>query len=295
MEETGKNQLWKVWDNCMQIPNTVYTIKGFSIAALRTNFFIKELGIMLDAGLSGNIVPEYIFITHQHSDHTANLPYHLYGNTNGTQIFVPENSKQKFINYINAAFTLSTNINIDEIDKIAEIQNSKINGISDDAPDFEIQLKKGNKKLNIEIIKCDHYVPCIGYGFSEKKNKLKDEYKNFKGNEIKSLRDQNVDIYNVVIDYFLLFLGDTSKTVLEDQRIYKYKNIMIECTFLFDSELDQADKTKHMHWNYLKPYIQNNPHIKFILYHFSQRYKRDEITDFFVKHKMSNIIPWNSA
>ena len=295
MDESGKNQLWKVWDNSMQITDTVYTIKGFSIAALRTNFYIKELGIMLDAGLSGNIIPEYIFITHQHSDHMANLPYHLYGNINKIQIFVPENSKQKFIDYINSAFMLSTNVNINEIHLVSEIQNTIITGIKDDSADFEILIKKGNKKINVEIIKCYHHVPCIGFGFSEKKNKLKDEYKSFKGNEIKTLRDQNVEIYNIIIHYFFLFLGDTSKTVLEDQRIYKYKNIMIECTFIFDTEIDQAEKTKHMHWNYLKHYILNNPQINFILYHFSQRYKRNEITDFFAQQNMPNIIPWNSA
>lgn len=55
--DDGVNALWNTWNDRepIKIPNTEYTLKGFSIAALRTNFYIKELGIMLDAGLSHKI------------------------------------------------------------------------------------------------------------------------------------------------------------------------------------------------------------------------------------------------
>jgi len=95
-----------------------------------------------------------------------------------------------------------------------------------------------------------------------------------------------------------LFLGDTSKIVLENENIYKYKTIMIECTFILDEELEQADITQHMHWNYLKPYVEKYPDITFVLFHFSQRYKRTEIESFFeiqkVDNNLNNIITWIS-
>ena len=59
------NSLWKVWDTSLKVSydkqndsinistdtqckldGTEYTIRGFSIAALRTNFIIKELNII---------------------------------------------------------------------------------------------------------------------------------------------------------------------------------------------------------------------------------------------------------
>ena len=53
--------------------------KGYSVAALRTNFYIRELGLMLDAGLSApNMTINHMLITHPHSDHTANIPFHIY-------------------------------------------------------------------------------------------------------------------------------------------------------------------------------------------------------------------------
>jgi len=72
------NSFWSCWDKSITIQNTKYTLAGFSIAALRTSFYIKELKIMFDAGLHAEFVPEVILVTHQHSDHCANLPYHLY-------------------------------------------------------------------------------------------------------------------------------------------------------------------------------------------------------------------------
>ena len=92
-EHNEQNALWKVWDDRepITIPGTQYTLRGFSIAALRTNFFIKELSIMLDGGLSANYSPDHIFITHSHTDHIANLPFHLYSAKENSkiQIYAP--------------------------------------------------------------------------------------------------------------------------------------------------------------------------------------------------------------
>jgi hypothetical protein len=79
-----QNALWKVWDDRdpLIISGTQYTLNGGSNAALRTNFFIKELGVMLDDGLSANYCPKHIFITHSHSHHVANFAFHLYSLSN---------------------------------------------------------------------------------------------------------------------------------------------------------------------------------------------------------------------
>ena len=88
--------LWKCWKEHPPTPipgSPQLTLMGWSLAALRTNFYIKELGLMLDAGLSG---PEWalyhILITHCHSDHCANLPFHLYSYKppDKIKIFVPK-------------------------------------------------------------------------------------------------------------------------------------------------------------------------------------------------------------
>jgi len=49
--------LWSVWSSRTphKLAGSGYTLKGWSIAALRTNFYIPELGVMFDAGLSGGM------------------------------------------------------------------------------------------------------------------------------------------------------------------------------------------------------------------------------------------------
>lgn len=75
--------------------------------------------------------------------------------------------------------------------------------------------------------------------------------------------------------------------------IFKYKNIMVECTFVHDDHLQNARDNQHMHWRDLKPIIESHPDNNFILYHFSRRYKTSYLEKFF-ENKPSNCYPWIS-
>lgn len=57
-----ENAVYNVWNKCpaIKVPNTSFTIKGWSVAAHRTNFYIPELKIMLDAGISRPVIQSYI-------------------------------------------------------------------------------------------------------------------------------------------------------------------------------------------------------------------------------------------
>lgn len=295
-DESEMNPVWQIWNirDPHRISDTQFTIKGFSMAALRTNFYIKELNIMLDGGLSSPYGAEYIFITHGHSDHTANLPFHIYGKKENSQIQVysPKEISEYIKDFIESAYVLSSDFDVKSIGSRDDLYLYKYYKNNSVSPDDFIDLNIKGKKLTIEVIKCYHSVPCVGYGFIEKRSKLKEEYKNLSGKEIGELRKKGENIQYEQEYPFFVFLGDTSKEILKDERIKKFKTIMIECTFLYDDDLEQADKTFHMHWNYLEDYIRENEKNIFILYHFSQRYKKKELLDFFEKIKFKNVVPW---
>jgi len=286
------NPIWNIWNVHpeFKLKNTSFTLKGFSIAALRTNFFIKELNIMLDAGLSANLNPDHIFVTHTHTDHSANLPFHLYS-VNQIKVYVPEESLNKFKNYVESGHNLSTESDDAEYDSSDSYLFVKVK-----AGD-KFQIEQRGQKIEMETIQCYHTVPCVGYGFIEKRFKLKEEYLGLTGKEIVQLKKDGININREVENPFLCFLGDTDKTVLLDETIYKYNTIMIECTFLpigVTDDIPQADKTKHIHWKYLEPVINSHPDNFFILYHFSQRYTRDEINNFFHQMNLPNVFAWVS-
>lgn len=286
------NPLWNVWNDhpSIKLPGN-YTLQGFSIAALRTNFYVNELGLMLDAGISGNFSPDYICVTHGHADHSANLPCHLYSKKDGKiQILVPKDSTDKFGNFIDSSIVLGKDNQIAD-EKDLDMRFHDVIGV---VGDDRIDAKLRGKDFSIEVIECYHSIPCVGFGFIEKRKKLKTEYSKLPGKEIALLRKSGTDVNETIELNQFCFLGDTSKEVLEKQwtKLKKYKCIMIECTFIKDEDYDQADKTKHIHWKDLESYVRENQDISFILFHFSQRYKKAEIVSFFDDLNYKNVQHW---
>lgn len=295
------NTLWNVWTDVdpIKIKDTQLTLKGFSIAALRTNFYIPELGIMFDAGLSGNMDADYILVTHCHSDHTANIPFHtlkpnyIDGTTKKIQIYSPPESCSNVDKYITQLFLLSC-----QVEKEDDLPGKKTYDMNN-ATEGLHQIIVNKRPHTMEVIKCSHAVPCVGYGLIETRSKLKAEYQSKSKDEIRDLAKQKVQITeNLQIPYFL-YLGDTDYTVLSNKAIEKYKTIMIECTFLVDDDLEQAGLTQHMHWSQLKPYVLSHAETTFILYHFSLRYKKSQINSFFetemkAEPSLTNIVVWNN-
>lgn len=284
------NYLWNIWSQKIEkIKGTEFTLVGFSVAALRTNFYIKELNIMFDAGLSSNYSPTMLFITHLHTDHIANTSYHFNpADKKDLKIYVPFGCKQKMENFVEAGHPYEgnyTNTGFDGAYSVIEVKPKE---------QYKINIK--GKDYILETIQCYHTVRCIGYGLIEIKKKLKKEYLSLKGNEIKKLKEDGIEINEFIENPFFLYIGDTSKEVLETQsnEIKKYSTVMIECTFLADDDEENADRTKHIHWNHLKDFVINNSDVTFILYHFSSRYKREYINEYFKNLNLPNVVVWNS-
>jgi hypothetical protein len=47
-----------------------------------------------------------------------------------------------------------------------------------------------------------------------------------------------------------------------------------------------------MGWPNLKPYVQSNPGITWVLTHFSQKYKKAQIEEFFESENVPNVKLW---
>lgn len=276
--------LWKIWEQHpkFKLPGNNNFLQGYSWAALRTNFIVGK--IMLDAGLSSSVNVDHIFLTHGHSDHSASLYFHLF--LPNKKIYVPISIKNIVERFLLSHFEISSpNAEFDPVRAGYEVIGVK------GGEQLEI-INNGNKH-RVTIFENDHSVPCVSFGFEELVKSLKEEFKGLAGSQLGALRKQGHQIESLNWIPRYIYIGDTTEKVFEmNPEIFQYPAIIVECTFLYDDDYQQAFETKHCHWMTLRPIIEAHPENTFILYHFSTRYKPDEIVTFFQQNFLPNIHPW---
>lgn len=272
------------WRKKWQIPNTPWNISGYSMSAYRTGFYINELDLLLDAGPQHFKRPLTIMITHTHGDHIALLPFTLIGNPGQASvdivnIYGPSKAEPYIRQYINTLF--STN-SMTPMASLSETDKWYRYNPVNQGDTFQCTLK--GTDLKVEVFKCDHTkgIPTVSYGISVLKQKLKEQYQGLPGREIAQLRKSGVVVTEEKCQKKLAYVCDTTIKAFEwNPTILDYAVIFIECTFLLDDELDLSKEKKHIHWRDLKPIVVGNPHIQFVLFHFSQRYEPSDIANFF--------------
>ena len=178
INEEDQIDLWKCWKE--HPPTSLpgfpqLTLIGWSLAALRTNFYIKELGLMLDAGLSAPTwTINHLLITHCHSDHCANLPFHLYSYKppDKIKIYVPKGIETHIKEYIESAYLLSSHTFPEEENiKREELHLYNFYELITVEPGDNIPILIKKVNYGLEIFKCYHQVPCVGYGIYNKRKK----------------------------------------------------------------------------------------------------------------------------
>jgi len=239
-------------------------------------FSIPELKIGLDAGGCRGRQPPYVFLTHSHTDHSCDIPY-LYSRKEGATIYCPKENVDYLNNYIRSEIELNA------CDKIKEELLPPSQLIPVDAGDnVHFGTKSNPNQYRVHVIKCIHAVPCVGYLFSEKLSKLKEQYKNLTGKDLGALRKEGVEISDEFYRPLFGYIGDSHYTVLENNPIiFEYPVIIVECTFIDGETVDRANRDGHIHWTQLEPIVVSHPNNTFVLIHFSCRYKESEIHQFF--------------
>jgi ribonuclease Z len=265
---------------------------GVSRAASGTAIAIPQLRIQLDAGMNVyNFHPESVFVTHCHADHSFRLT-HFVSRTKPPNFFMPISMTALAESFLFSSQQLSNGSIMNSDDYELNHHTSGVTGGQD------LTRFCKNKDLCAYVIDCHHgHTPSVGYAFSLKYRKLASHLEGVEKSIIARMA-QNGEIVSEEKELPLfLFLGDTTPEVFNptnphsaDQYLRQgWRLVFVECTFISDDEVENAMRTGHTHWKQLKPIIENYSEVTFVLIHFSRRYHKKEIEEFFSHESVRNI------
>ena len=280
------------------------SIVGLGRSADASAYFIPELGIVLDAGFHvKSLAPKTVLLTHGHRDHTGVLPVHAQGKA---KILAPKLISSLVKRFLIAEAQLNYgNENQTDEETIAALGEFDIVPVSDGD---EILLPRScytgsPQPLGVQVFSAPHKdgVHAVSYGLYRAKTRLKEEYASLPKSELGALIRKDVQITESYNQGLLFYTGDTTIDLLRDRYediLPKYKHIIHEVTFLGQpsTELDKSSKQKgHTHYSQLHPWICAFPETTFVCVHWSLRYSREDVLDFFEQQYggvPKNVVLW---
>lgn len=240
-----------------------FTVEGYSRAAVQTFWRIKELGIGFDLGAHPW---EFMgtakwMISHTHLDHIAALPVYVARRRlmkmAPPKIYVPAHAIEGLEGVLRAFGKLDRGR-----------LPCELIGVE---PGDEFSL---SRDLVVSVHKTYHSVPSVGYIVWERRRKLKPEFSELKGEQIRDLRESGTEITNEIRIPKLGFVGDsTPKGLDENPDMYRAQVLITEMTFVAkEHRREKIHKNGHMH---LDDYIDRKDRFEnevVIAAHLSTRY-----------------------
>ena len=256
------------------------TIEGYSRAAVQTYWRIPELKIGFDLGAQpwSFMGTETWFVSHGHLDHVAALPVYVARRRmmkmDPPTIYLPE----VLVEPCHRIMRLFSRMDRGRMPcELVGIEAGQ-----------EIEL---SRELVVTTSATQHTVPSLGYVVWERRNKLKSEYRELSGEEIRDLRLGGTEITNEVREPILAYAGDTAPKGLDDcPAMYDARILICEMTFVApDHRKEKIHKFGHMH---LDDFVERREKFKndvIIASHLSTRY-HERTVERFVKRAFPNML-----
>ncbi len=257
-----------------QLEHQGLTIEGYSRAAVQTYWRIPELRLGFDLGAQpwDFMGTSTWFVTHTHLDHVAALPVYVARRRmmkmDPPTIYVPKHAVELIETLLRAVSRLDRGRLPCHLIPVA-------------AGD-EIEL---SRELVVTAHATRHTVPSLGYVVWERRKKLKPQYLDLAGEQIRDLRLAGVEITEERRHPLVGVLGDTEPRGLDEcPEMYQARILIAEMTFVAPAHRkDKIHKHGHMH---LDDFVQRRDRFQnelIIATHFSTRYSSHQIRRFVEK------------
>ncbi|WP_422926213.1 MBL fold metallo-hydrolase [Singulisphaera sp. PoT] len=244
------------------------TIEGYSRAAVQTYWRIPELKLGFDLGAqpwSFMSTPTW-FVSHAHLDHLAALPVYVARRRmmkmTPPTIYLPADAIEG-VEMLLRAFQRLDRGRLPA--KLIPVQ-----------PDDEIEL---SRELVVKAFATKHTVPSLGFLVWERRKKLKREYSQLSGEEIRDLRLAGTEVSSEIRLPKVAYLGDTAPAGLDVlPEIYRAEILIMEMTFVAPGERASViHKFGHTHLDDIIARADRFENEVIVASHFSTRLHPDQI------------------
>lgn len=245
-----------------------YRIRGISVGGIYTSLEVRELGVLLDAGIAPrSFAPvDDLFLSHGHADHVGAL-----GSLLGIRGLM---RKDELRIYMPAPIVDSV---CDALRALSRLQRY-------DLAIVPIAMEPGDERqiradLWVRAFRTYHPVPSLGYQFFRRVQKLKRQYADLPGPEIGARRKRGDDLFEIRERLELAYATDTLVRVLDESpSILASRVLVLECSFL-DERKSLADSRAgcHIHLDELLDRAERFACEHLVLMHFSQIYRPREV------------------
>lgn len=244
------------------------TIEGYSRAAVQTYWRVPELKIGFDLGLqpwSFMTTPNW-FVSHAHLDHIAALPVLV--------------ARRRMMKMEPPTIYLPT----DAVDGVHQLLRAfqRLDrgrmpvGLVGVAPGDEIPL---SRELVVKAFPTRHTIPSLGFLVWERRKKLKPEFHDMTGEQIRDIRLSGVEVSTEIRLPKVAYMGDTAPAGLDGfPDIYRAQILILEMTFVAPNERAAViHKYGHTHLDDLIARADRFENEVIVASHFSTRLHPDHI------------------
>jgi ribonuclease Z len=244
------------------------TIEGYSRAAVQTYWRIPELKVGFDLGAqpwSFMGTPTW-FVSHTHMDHLIALPVYVARRRmmkmEPPTIYLPEAAVEP------AGRVLRLLSRMDRGRLPCTLLGVK--------PGDEIELSREHL---VSVSATTHTVPSLGFVVWERRRKLKPEFQDLEGHQIRDLRLGGTEVTSEIRIPRLAYLGDSSPGGLDAcPAMFRAEVLIMELTFVAPRHRkDKIHKFGHMHLDDLLERREKFQNQLIIASHFSTRYHPNQI------------------
>ncbi len=246
------------------------TIEGYSRAAVQTYWRVPELKIGFDLGAQPWTFMSTAtwFVSHAHLDHIASLPVYV--------------ARRRMMKMEPPTIYLPAGA-VEPVERILKLFTRLDRGrmpctLVPIEPGMEIELSREHV---VTISATKHTIPSMGFVVWERRRKLRSEYQDLSGPQIRDLRLSGTDVTEERRVPRFAYLGDSAPEGLDIcPAMFEAHVLVMEITFVAPSHRkDKIHKFGHIHLDDVVERRAKFQNELIIASHFSTRYSSKRIRD----------------